>query len=414
MVNDDRSSDRRPSPASARPKAKPDQEPAFVPPDEIKDSEETIPSTKAASTKKSPSKIAQFHPIKVLDKWWRQRERWQQILLAGASLFILISGGLAVYAATRPSLPQPPDPQKAAPAPKPTTEASKLSGRLVDPDINKRPVIGVMIENSPDARPQSGLRDAGVVYEAIAEGGITRFLALFQDRTPKYIGPIRSARPYYVRWALPFDAPYAHVGGSPNALRDIRSLHVKDLDQFYNAGSYDRVSNRYAPHNVYSGVERLMSLAKSKGWNSSDFTGFARKEAKPRKVPKVKSIHIDISGFYYNVDYSYNAASNSYNRREGGQKHTDEKSRKQISPDVVVVLVTQQSLESDGLHTTYKTSGGGTAFVFQDGGVTRGKWSKKNEKGQIKFTTAEGQPLLLNPGQTWITVVGASSAVSFK
>src|SRR5262249_15833287 len=139
----------------------------------------------------------------------------------------------------------------------PAVTLSTLSGLPVDPAVNQRPVTGVMIENSVQARPQSGLNQAGVVFEAIAEGGITRFLALYQDTTPDNVGPIRSARPYYEQWALGFDAGYAHVGGSPEALNDIKAWGVRDLDQFYNSGSYHRISSREAPHNVYTGITTL-------------------------------------------------------------------------------------------------------------------------------------------------------------
>ena len=107
-----------------------------------------------------------------------------------------------------------------------------------------------MIENSPDARPQSGLKAAGVVYEAIAEGGITRFMALYQTSKPELIGPVRSLRMYYLDWFAPYSASIAHVGGSLNALTEARSGKYRDLDQFFNSQTYWRASDRYAPHNV--------------------------------------------------------------------------------------------------------------------------------------------------------------------
>ena len=101
-----------------------------------------------------------------------------------------------------------------------------------------------MVENSLAARPQSGLSQAGVVFEALAEGGVTRFMALYQDTTPTNVGPIRSARPYFIEWAMGFDAAYAHVGGSPVALSDIKAWNVQDLNQFYYGGYYHRISSR--------------------------------------------------------------------------------------------------------------------------------------------------------------------------
>jgi hypothetical protein len=298
--------------------------------------------------------------------------------------------------------------------PKPTTEASRLTGVMVAPDLAKRAVTGVMIENSPDARPQSGLLDAGVVYEAVAEGGITRFLALFEESQPAYIGPIRSSRPYYLDWLLPFDASYAHVGGSPEALAQIKALKVKDLDQFANSGAYQRVSQRYAPHNVYSSIDKLYSLAQSKGYTSSNFTGFLRKVETPATAPNAKSIDFAISSYLYNPHYDYDPATNSYKRSEGGKPHIDEKTGAQLSPKVVVALVTPSALESDGTHNSYATTGTGVMYVFQDGIMTQGTWKKDSRTAQFVFTGSDGQPIKLNPGQTWVSMVTTAGAVVYK
>ncbi|MGZ6004691.1 MAG: DUF3048 domain-containing protein [Candidatus Saccharimonadales bacterium] len=295
---------------------------------------------------------------------------------------------------------------------KPTTEPSHLTGLLVDPKLNLRAVTGVMIENSPDARPQSGLTDAGVVVEAIAEGGITRFLALYQEAQPQYIGPVRSVRPYYLDFALAFNASVAHVGGSPEALGQVRGLKVRDLDEFANAGAYQRITQRYAPHNVYTSFKKLDALNKAKGYNGSTFTSFPRKKEQPSKTPTATAIGMAISGYYYNTRYDYKAKYNCYLRSEGGAKHIDEKSKKQICPKVLIGLVMDYSIESDGKHSQYRTIGSGTAFVFQDGIVVKGKWHKSSRSAQIKFTDTTGKTIRLNPGQTWITLVGSASAIT--
>jgi hypothetical protein len=347
-------------------------------------------------------------------QWPPRRKEWMTtaaIVIVGGVLvaFVLThTGQKPVVAAVKPV-------HKVKAPPKPTTVASTLSGLQVDPTVNQRPVTGVMIENSMDARPQSGLSQAGVVFEAIAEGGITRFLALFQDTTPDNIGPIRSARPYYEQWALGFDAGYAHVGGSPEALQDIKDWGVKDLDQFYNSGSYHRTSDRIAPHNVYTGVQTLMDLQAAKGYTTSKFTGFARKPKEaPAKVPTAKTVDIAISGPVYNVHYDYVAASNSYNRSEGGAAHIDANGSVQISPKVVVTMAMPYGLEDDGYHSSYNTIGSGTAYIFQDGTVTTGQWTKSAATSQFTFADSAGKPILLNPGQTWLTAVSDASKVSYS
>ena len=110
-----------------------------------------------------------------------------------------------------------------------------------------RPVTAIMIENSPDARPHSGLKQAEVVYEAIAEGGITRFLTLFQQHKPQLIGPVRSLRMYYVDWLAPYQASVAHVGGSHASLQEVRNGKYRDIDQFFNGSSYWRANDRRPP-----------------------------------------------------------------------------------------------------------------------------------------------------------------------
>lgn len=298
--------------------------------------------------------------------------------------------------------------------PAPVTYSS-LTGLPVDPAVTQRPVTGVMIENSLDARPQSGLSEAGVVFEAIAEGGITRFLALYQDNATGNLGPVRSARPYYAQWALGFDAGYAHVGGSPQALANIKAWGVKDLDQFYNSGAYHRISSRAAPHNVYTSIAALNQLEASKGYTSSNYTGFVRNHtAAPSKQPNAKTIDFGLSGPLYNVHYDYNAATNSYNRSEGGAPHIDANSNAQISPKVVIALVIPYGLEADGYHSSYGTIGSGQAFVFQEGVVIPGQWAKTANNSQITFTDANGQPLKLDPGQTWISAVSAPTKVTYS
>lgn len=298
--------------------------------------------------------------------------------------------------------------------PAPTTVASTLSGLPVSPSVNLLPVTGVMIENSMEARPQSGLAQASVIFEAIAEGGITRFLALYQDTQPSNVGPIRSARPYYVQWNLGFDAGYAHVGGSPEALADITAWGVRDLNQFYNGDSYHRIASRAAPHNVYTSIALLNQLEASKGYTSSNFTGFLRKPDAKLAKPTTTSIDLAISWSDYNVHYDYNPATNSYNRSEGGAAHIDAETSAQLSPKVVIAMVVPYNLEADGYHSAYAVIGSGTAYIFQDGGVISATWNKPDSKTQISFTDSTGKSIALNAGQTWITALSDSSKVNYQ
>lgn len=360
-----------------------------------------------------PKKGLKHHFSKLALNWPPKRKE----VLIGLLVIVLLSSGIGSWALMRGH----PEVVTAAPhkivvkpvvPPKPTTVPSTLSGLPVDQSINAKPVTGVMIENSMDARPQSGLSQANVVFEAIAEGGITRFLALYQDTAPSAVGPVRSARPYYLQWALGFDANYAHVGGSPQAISEIKSKGVKDLDQFYNAGAYDRISSRAAPHNVYTSIDRLVALGVGKGYTASSFTGFVRKPESPSKQVTAKAIDLTLSGPLYNVHYDYNPTTNSYQRSEGGAAHLDATGSVQISPKVVVGLVMPYGIQVDGKHSDYGTIGSGQAYIFQDGVVVSATWTKNSDKEQFVFTDAAGKPVGLNPGQTWLTAVGSASNVT--
>lgn len=365
---------------------------------------------------------------------WTLSKKWTVVV---ATLSVLLIGGAATFA----YLSQPRGQggvsknAKVTYVPKDTRVPNTLTGRLVDPAINQRPVTGVMIENSQDARPQSGLDQAGVVFEAIAEGGITRFLALFQDTQPDYLGPVRSARPYYVQWCMSFDCAYAHAGGSPEAIQDIRDWGTKDLNDA--VGYFWRVSSRYAPHNLYTSLGKLNEYEAARGYGAPTFTGFARKKDQAYKAPapatssKTKpakstapadtrtaasSIDFAISSGLFNAHFDYDAGTNSYRRSQAGAPHMVVDSagnQTQISPKVVVGLVMSYGVAADK-HSQYGSIGSGQAFIFQDGTVTEATWAKADVAGPLTLKDAAGADIQLNAGQTWLTALSGANLVTYR
>jgi len=283
---------------------------------------------------------------------------------------------------------------------------SPLTGELVASDAaTKQAVTGVMIENSPDARPQSGIKNSGVVFEAIAEGGITRFLVLYQQQKPQLIGPVRSLRLYDIDWLAAFDAGIAHVGGSAQALAEIRNGNHRDLDQFFNSGSYWRASDRYSPHNVYTSFDRLDALNNAKGYTTSTFTGLSRTDGKPVAKPDATDINITISSSLYNSSYIYDAKTNTYARSQAGAPHIDRENG-QITPSVVIAIRVDETTElQDGYREVITTTGNGNATIFQNGTAIAATWHKAAAASQINFTDSAGKDILLVRGQTWISAV---------
>lgn len=360
--------------------------------------------------------------MKSFESLWAKFKHWTafhpKATLAIVVTFVLIGGGAIALAYFYPSpraiiniiSGQPPEKQQ-----QPAKYYSPLTGiEVANEAATKQQVRAIMIENSPSARPQSGLKEAGVVFEAIAEGGITRLLTLHQEDRPDIIGPVRSLRPYYIDWLAPFDATISHVGGSANALTEIRNGSYKDIDQFFNGKYYWRATDRPAPHNVYTNSKLLDELNSSKGYTSSNFTAWPRKLDSPSQSPNAASINIAISGSAYDVHYDYDAANNNYIRLVGGSKHTD-REKGQIAPKVVIAMkVPSHYAFEDGNRLQMDTIGQGDAYVFQDGTVTEAKWSKTAKKSQLIFYDKLGKQVPFNNGQTWITVIAPEKSVTWQ
>lgn len=360
------------------------------------------------------------------------KTKLQWIITIAVMALLLGGAGFAVYwfiiRDTEPVAYVAPEPEP-EPEPEPTTVASRVSGRQIDKTNPNRPIYAVQIENSPEARPQSGLREADIVNEAIAEGGITRFNAVFHDNSPANVGPIRSLRPYYIDWFLPYNAAIVHAGGSPEALADIRNLNIQDMDHGVNASYFRRVSNRYAPHNLYSTGPQLLDLFSKKGYDNGTFTSLPRKlvleeseteETPPAtqapaeaSLPAANTVNLKISSTLYNVVFAYDKASNTYLRSQGGAPHVDAETGQQLAPSVVIVPVMSKSIHPDRVHTKYGTVGSGKVYVFQDGTVQEGTWTKADRRVQWQLTDSTGKPIALNPGQTWFTMIDSASGVSY-
>ncbi len=339
---------------------------------------------------------------------WAKKHKKPLLIVSGVVFFALI-GAITVFALASQKQPEP-EPEEKPPVvkvePKPVIYHSPLTGNVVaNEEATKQIATAIMIENSPDARPHSGLKDSGVVFEAIAEGGITRFLVLYQEQKPALVGPVRSLRMYYLDWAAAFDASIAHIGGSASSLQEVRNGNYKDIDQFFNPVAYWRATDRYAPHNVYTNFEKIDALNQQKGFTTSSFTGFERKDSNKAETPTATSINVNISGPLYNSAYIYNAETNTYDRSQGGAPHLDREAG-QISPRVVIVMnVTEQRVLEDGWREQINTVGEGDVTIFQDGTVVSGKWSKASRTEQVKFTDAEGKVIPLARGQTWLTAL---------
>ncbi len=317
----------------------------------------------------------------------------------------------------------------------------------------KRRPLFVIIENSPDARPQSGLNSTDVVYEAVAEGGITRYGAVFYCDAQKQntvIAPVRSVRTYFNHWASGYNKPlYVHVGGAnlpgkADAIGQIREYGwdlENDLNQFsISYPTYKRNTNRIegktvaTEHTMETYSEALWDYAKdNRGWTNmspdrkygtkvvegsdwiDDFTKWKFEDQVGEKGDVTEFSYDFWSGYNaYSVKWVYSAEKDSYLRYLGGEEDIDMNNDQQVNAVNVIVLKTNEIGPIDELkHLLYDTIGTGKALIFKHGQLIEANWSKSEREARIKFTNASGQEIELGRGRTWISVVDTRNEVTY-
>ncbi|MEK7570602.1 MAG: DUF3048 domain-containing protein [Patescibacteria group bacterium] len=280
--------------------------------------------------------------------------------------------------------------------------------------------VATMIDNHSAARPQSGLQAAAVVYEALVEGGITRFMAVFDSGEVKQIGPVRSARPYFLQWLTEYDAAYAHAGGSPEALGDIQKNRVHDINGIGNAaGAFRRDKTRPAPHNLYTSQQALYGITQASKlkYTDADITPWLFSATLAPGGITAKTVDMFFSGKSKStqVTYAYDAAKLQWLRSQAGQAHKDRLTNAQIG---VTNLVVQRISSSIGVgekgRLTMTVTGTGSAKLFQQGTVRDVTWTKKEKNSRTVFTHADGTPVHFLPGNTWIEVLPSDRTLTVQ
>ncbi len=281
-----------------------------------------------------------------------------------------------------------------------------IDGVLVpENEVNLFP-LAVVIENHTVARPQAGIADANFVIEAEVEGGITRFLAFYTSaEKPDRIGPIRSARPYFVDWARGMSSLYVHVGGSPEALAKIIKENVLNLNEFYNEKYFWRDGVNDAPHNVFSSGEKLDKFLDKKGLEKGDFITWEFKdEAEFDERGEITSIAIDFERDMYEVEWKYNKEENDYIRYMADEPHKDELGKLVKAKNIVIAYVESEVLDSE-LRLRMDNIGNGKALLCRDGVCNEGTWKKLSSTSRIRFYDSGEDEVKFNRGTTWMEIV---------
>lgn len=290
-------------------------------------------------------------------------------------------------------------------------------------DANDMP-MAMMIENPPSVRPQSGLSSASVVYETLAEGGVPRLLAIFSRDDMPRVGPVRSARYYYVDWAKEYGAALFHAGGSPDGLAMIRQLNVPDVEALKGRTSryFFRNGGGDAVHTLFTNSAKIRALKNDYGFvnKKSLFNPWKFKdELKKTKLPKKqKTLRIDfLSGFGNTVDWEFDRSQNRYLRFQGGVQQVDAKDRfrKKISAkNVIVQIVPKERVRDYKARIELKDVGQGRGWLLQDGKLHQIKWRKRNASGRTRYWYLDGTEVEFNRGTTWVEVVPVNRLVLYQ
>ena len=339
----------------------------------------------------------------------------------------------------------------------PKTEDCPLNGGMftkVEREIwEARRPLTAMIENHADSRPSSGLSKADVIYEIVAEGGITRFLAVYYCNTAAEevtIAPVRSARIYFIDYAAEYgDKPILmHVGGandfsgSGDTTKEVRALETleqigwrtprgNDFDTTYDSGfpvfwrNYERLDHPVATeHTMVASLDAAYEEAEKRGLGAKDKKGTAwDKNFVSWKFiddkPQAEGATSISFGFWdnksdYDVEWKYDAANNRYLRFNGGSEQIDLEFKEQLFAKNVVILFAKERgpVDRNG-HMFYTTTGTGKALVFQNGSVIEGTWEKDSRIGRTKFLDENGKEISFVRGIIWIEVVPAGNNVSY-
>ncbi len=348
----------------------------------------------------------------------------------------------------------------------PKTEECMLNGKMFskpEKDIweERRPMTAI-IENHADARPQSGISNADIIYEAVAEGGITRFLSVFYcgaSEKDVRIAPIRSVRVYFIDWASEYSKypVFVHSGGANNICNscpggvkprgDIapevdafkklitlgwRASDGNAMDAGTNLGVPAAVRNQFrlgakaAWEHSYEGyTDKIFDEAAKRGFGNKDskgnpwddrFIAWKFQDDKPLDSPKASAISFEFwtNKPDYNVSWKYTKEGNKYFRENGGKEHQDFETKKQISAKNVVIQFVKEKgpVDKEG-HMFYTTIGEGEALIFQNGDVIKGTWKKRTQDDRTRFFDDKGEEVRFVRGEIWIEAVPAGNEISY-
>lgn len=346
-------------------------------------------------------------PIQIAPPFGRKRKL---LLIIGAILLVVIVAAVFWFTSKSSTTDNPVSvtAKKAAGSLVP----SLTNGVMVASNLADRHPVAVMIENAPPARPQTGLTSADIVYEAVTEGGITRFMGIFSQTYPDKAGPVRSARSYFIDWLSEYDAFYAHAGGSPTALARISQYGIKDSANDNSAYHREPRAGIASEHTLFVDVSKIFSLGTSShSWPATFGTSSWKFKDAAKTFGTVPKITLNFSSSQFQVIWTHDPTKDTYSRVLDSLAHKDAVSGEQISASTIIVMTVSHSANPPYAGTgkesewTMATIGSGAVSIFEDGSRVDGTWKKSSRVDRTRFYDSTGNEIQLNRGKIWVEVL---------
>lgn len=334
-----------------------------------------------------------------------RRGRRMAVLLAAALVVVLVAGyfllgGNKTVSSLASKLTGGKSPTPAPPPTCPLTGKAPSSG-----SVPNRPALAIKVENLPQARPQTGLQSADIVYEEPVEAYITRFIVVFQCHEASRVEPVRSARMEDPDILLQFGKPlFGYAGGVPSVMAAVKRAGIHDVNFNIDPSAYPRDPNRYAPHNLYTSTEALWKYAPA--GEGAPKPVFTYSRTLPSGATPATSVHLDFS-LWSNVTWKWSAKGRTWVRYYNGTTPANLSDGQIISARNIVVQVVKVTntgiVDPNGVHSPFAhVIGSGKAYIFRGGHVIVGRWIRSSVGQITKFVDSSGKVIPLTPGNTWV------------
>ena len=327
-------------------------------------------------------------------------------------VFILTSGNQGESPLTDEPAVSEPEVEEEEPEPEPDPIYHPLTGLEVGEEVSAR-MLMVSVDNNPDARPQYGVSDADLIYELPAEGGIPRLLVCFYGSSSEKVGPVRSARPYFINMVQGWDGLFAHCGWSPAAQTLLYSGVVDYVNEIAQTPYFWRASDRYAPHNLFTSTDLLYEYLEDHDLATTQeiegFTFLAEGEESEGSLAD----RVEIKYRWADNIYVYDASRNDYARYIGEDAYIDGATGEQLHVSNIVMQRVKSYVYDSYGRLSIDMCEGGDALLFTGGKVVEGYWTRNSLEENTHYYDKEGNEFVFTPGLTWIQVCDGDVEVNY-